>query len=226
MGLEAPVLPSTHDFKQDFGFSELAEKCWVEWFAWRWPKAFASITKIPREKQVEGDIRLVMQTGPVRQTVINVELKTRKPSFLSKFLKDERIFIETESNVELNGNSSSIFHSQADIWAYGFADSYEKPTTIQYPSLYKRAKLANHLKEYGHLYERVESLPTIVNAEKKYHSAGLLVKTRPIERYRIKPRMGSPEGVLLAAIKGKKVQSLERKRKGAERSTTTICHSG
>ena len=106
---------------------------------------------------------------------VRIDLKTRSEKYFSFYQKDSKILIEIEGNV---GNSlgSSIFNSNADLWAY----AWFVKDRLQCSFVFHRKQFAEWLKKYG--VENFNS-PTNAKTDNHYQTKNILVEDKFIKPF-------------------------------------------
>lgn len=105
-----------------------------------------------------------------------LDFKTRTPKYFEDFQKDSLICIEIEGNVG-NNLGSSIYNSNADILAYGFASIH----LIMSPYFFKVEEIANYLKNNEKNYRSIFS-----ETNRLYKTKCLLVPLRDLLPFSVK----------------------------------------
>lgn len=115
------------------------------------------------QTQEHWDILVILKgsEGPKR-----IDVKTRSSSYFERYLNDRSILVEINGNTK-GSQGSSIFNSNADLWAYAFFDGRQ----LTEPLVYDRRKFAEWLKETKNFFPR----PRNSNTDGLYETENILI---------------------------------------------------
>lgn len=180
-------MPET-EWIDDIKFAKAMDPVWLRYYGDFFRGYNTEIVKIigkdedPRYLDQGWDKVLIFVGG---HPPLRLEQKTRRhDAYTNYYLHDYKLAIEIMGNVERQKLGSSIFNSNADIWAYGFA-SQDLKQIIDARIFFVRPVvkwIRENLDKLVH--KRAENK---VGLWRGYHTESVLVSVRIIDRYLYNP---------------------------------------
>ena len=115
------------------------------------------------QKQEHWDLLVILKgsEGPKR-----IDVKTRSTTYYERYLNDRSILVEINGNTS-GRQGSSIFNSNADLWAYAFFDGRQLAEIL----VYDRKRFAEWLKDTKNFFPR----PRNSNTDGLYETENILI---------------------------------------------------
>lgn len=169
-GMKLPSWDQTFEFSK----SEAVKNAWGTFFSKYFPGQLLKIEDYENDMAIQTqswDWALIFSN---HHPILRAELKTRQPWVYDYFQKDHQILIETKGNVDAGKGGSAIYHSNAELWCYGFFVNNE----IYEGFVFKREELAKWLEYNEGNYKKQYS-----NTSNYYRTEFVLIPLFDIEEF-------------------------------------------
>jgi len=164
------------DFEDSLAFSGKARHLWAEYLHAYFAEIEIMMDREDDERYWRSgwDWVLVFRGS---QPPLRIEFKScTERAYRKYFLESRKFAIETHANVEGGKLGSSIYNSNAELWAYGYIKS--DFTKILEARIWWRKPFSEWLKQNEFRYEKRRT-----NTEGLYHTEFVLVPTEEIDPF-------------------------------------------